>query len=79
MCHTPIEIQFGLRPELVAEIKFSDWTNEKIMRAPIFLRLREDKSPKECILEREKYTEKVMEKPVKEEKSRKKPNLDITK
>ena len=31
-----------------------------IMRSPIFLRLREDKSPKECILEREKYTEKLM-------------------
>ena len=30
--------------ELVAEIKFSDWTEENIMRAPIFLRFREDKS-----------------------------------
>ena len=29
-----------IRPELVAEIKFSDWTEEKIMRAPIFLRFR---------------------------------------
>ena len=37
-------------PVLVAEIKFSRWTEEDIMRAPIFLRFRTDKSPDECIL-----------------------------
>ena len=36
-----------IRPELIAEIKFSDWTEEKIMKAPIFLRFREDKSPRD--------------------------------
>ncbi len=51
---------FWVQPELVAEIKFSNWTHEMIMRSPIFLRLREDKPPKECILEREKYTEKLI-------------------
>ncbi|MGI0051758.1 MAG: DNA ligase D, partial [Nitrososphaeraceae archaeon] len=51
---------FWVQPELVAEIKFSNWTHEMIMRSPIFLRLREDKSPKECILEREKYTDKLI-------------------
>jgi bifunctional non-homologous end joining protein LigD len=56
-----------IRPELVAEIKFSDWTNEKIMRAPIFLRFREDKTPRECLVEGESPTKKVLEKPVKEE------------
>jgi bifunctional non-homologous end joining protein LigD len=56
-----------IRPELVAEIKFSDWTNEKIMRAPIFLRFREDKIPRECLIEGERPTEKVLEQPVKEE------------
>jgi bifunctional non-homologous end joining protein LigD len=44
---------FWIRPELVAEVKFHGWTNERIMRAPIFLRLREDKSPNECIIETE--------------------------
>src|SRR4030095_14815069 len=52
---------------LVAEIKFSGWTEEKIMRAPIFLRFREDKEPKECLIEGEKPTEKVLEKPVKKQ------------
>ena len=40
-----------LRPELVAEVKFSGWTQDMIMRAPIFLRLRDDKAPTECIIE----------------------------
>jgi bifunctional non-homologous end joining protein LigD len=56
-----------IRPELVTEIKFSDWTNERIMRAPIFLRFREDKTPRECFIEGERPTKKVLEKPVKEE------------
>ena len=30
------------------------------MRAPIFLRFREDKMPKECLLEMEKYIKKVI-------------------
>src|ERR1700680_4582060 len=42
-----------LKPELVAEIKFSEWTHETAdggmkLRAPVFLGLREDKDPKEC-------------------------------
>jgi bifunctional non-homologous end joining protein LigD len=55
-----------IRPELVAEIKFTDWTNEKIMRAPIFLRFREDKVPGDCLIEGERPVEKVLEKSVKE-------------
>jgi bifunctional non-homologous end joining protein LigD len=45
-----------VRPELVAEIKFSEWTHEtpeggRKLRAPVFMGLRWDKSPEECILE----------------------------
>jgi bifunctional non-homologous end joining protein LigD len=40
-----------LRPELVAEVKFSGWTQDLIMRAPIFLRFRYDKRPTECLIE----------------------------
>jgi bifunctional non-homologous end joining protein LigD len=42
-----------LRPELVAEVKFSGWTQDLIMRAPIFLRFRYDKQPTECLIEEE--------------------------
>ncbi|MGG6460295.1 MAG: DNA ligase D, partial [Candidatus Eiseniibacteriota bacterium] len=40
-----------VKPVLVAEVKFADWTEEDIMRAPVFLRFRIDKSPEECVLE----------------------------
>ena len=40
-----------VEPVFVAEIKFTGWTKDGIMRAPIFLRFRDDKSPEECILE----------------------------
>jgi bifunctional non-homologous end joining protein LigD len=36
---------------LVAEVKFNEWTKDGIMRAPIFLRFREDKKPIECTIE----------------------------
>lgn len=35
-----------LRPETVAEVKFADWTPDGYLRAPVFLRLREDVDPK---------------------------------
>lgn len=38
-----------VRPELVAEVKFSQWTRDGRLRAPVFLRLREDKAPAEVI------------------------------
>ena len=45
-----------VRPELVAEIKFSEWTHETAeggvkLRAPVFMGLRADKSPSECTFE----------------------------
>ena len=45
-----------IKPQLVAEIKFSEWTHETAeggmkLRAPVFLRLRDDKDPKECVLQ----------------------------
>ena len=50
-----------VRPELVAEVKFHGWTNDRIMRAPIFLRLREDKSPNECRIETEEHLSEVIQ------------------
>ena len=42
-----------VKPERVAEIKFTEWTHETAeggmkLRAPVFMGLREDKDPKEC-------------------------------
>jgi bifunctional non-homologous end joining protein LigD len=36
-----------IKPELVAEVKFQEWTNENILRIPIFLGMREDKNARE--------------------------------
>ncbi|HYA97576.1 MAG TPA: DNA ligase D, partial [Methylomirabilota bacterium] len=35
-------------PELVARVRLSGWTQEKLLRHPVFLGLREDKRPTEC-------------------------------
>jgi bifunctional non-homologous end joining protein LigD len=48
---------FWVKPELVAEIEFAEWTEGSFvgsgpkLRAPVFLGLRDDKDPKECVLE----------------------------
>jgi bifunctional non-homologous end joining protein LigD len=49
------KVQF-VRPELVAEIKFAEWTHESEdggmkLRAPVFMGLRTDKAAEECRLE----------------------------
>jgi bifunctional non-homologous end joining protein LigD len=41
-----------IRPELVGEVAFTEWTREGILRHPTFQGLREDKSPKEVVRER---------------------------
>jgi bifunctional non-homologous end joining protein LigD len=46
-----------VKPELVAEIEFAEWTGGTSegsgpkLRAPVFLGLRDDKDPKECLLD----------------------------
>ncbi|MGC2195907.1 MAG: non-homologous end-joining DNA ligase [Terriglobales bacterium] len=47
-----------VKPRLVAEIEFSEWTHPteeggRKLRAPVFLGLRDDKDPKECVFEQE--------------------------
>jgi bifunctional non-homologous end joining protein LigD len=36
-----------VRPELVAEVKFAEWTKDGRLRVPVFMRLRDDKAPGE--------------------------------
>lgn len=49
-----------LKPKLVAEVKFSEWTADHRLRHPVFVGLREDKRPKECTFEFERDTDKVV-------------------
>jgi bifunctional non-homologous end joining protein LigD len=39
-----------LAPKLVAQIAFQEWTADRKLRQPVFLGLRDDKKPEECIL-----------------------------
>jgi bifunctional non-homologous end joining protein LigD len=40
-----------VRPEVVCEVRFASWTEDGRLRAPVFLGLREDVDPKECVRE----------------------------
>lgn len=40
-----------LKPQLVAEIKFMDWTWDGHLRTPVFMRLRDDKGPEDVRLQ----------------------------
>jgi bifunctional non-homologous end joining protein LigD len=63
---SPRKVHF-VKPELVAEIKFTEWTHETNggglkMRAPVFQGLRKDKDPRECTFELPKSTEEEVRK-----------------
>jgi len=52
---TPIktnEPAHWVRPELVAQIKFTEWTADRKLRHPVYLGLRDDKSAREVVAER---------------------------
>jgi bifunctional non-homologous end joining protein LigD len=42
-----------LAPRRVAQIAFQEWTREGKLRQPVFLGLRDDKDPRECLLPKE--------------------------
>jgi bifunctional non-homologous end joining protein LigD len=64
---TDMPVQW-VRPLLVCEVGFSEWTDERLMRHPVFLGLREDKDPKMVV--REEYSSEAQ--PVTEMESKNK-------
>src|SRR5271163_4421468 len=54
---------YWVKPELVAEIEYAEWTGGAVkgsgpkLRAPVFLGLRDDKDPKDCQMEQELTTD----------------------
>lgn len=52
-----------VKPKLVAQVKFSEWTADGRMRHPVFLGLRQDKKPEECIFEAKRDTDEIVKSP----------------
>jgi bifunctional non-homologous end joining protein LigD len=51
-CGGPIPKEKGItwtEPRLVCEVEFTEWTEEGLLRQPVFLRFRDDKKPEECV------------------------------
>src|SRR5215204_3467819 len=51
-CSGPIPKEKGTtwtEPAMVCEVEFTEWTDEGLLRQPVFLRFRDDKNPKECL------------------------------
>ncbi|MDX2776000.1 DNA ligase D [Streptomyces caniscabiei] len=61
-----------VKPELVCEMSFTEWTSEGSMRHPVFEGMRSDKDPKSVHREKPKGTTKQKEKAVKE------PHIEFT-
>src|SRR5690606_27016277 len=38
-----------VEPELVVEVRYTEWTDDGLLRLPVFLRFRDDKPPAECV------------------------------
>ena len=49
-----------VKPKVVAQVKFAEWTADRRMRQPIFLGLREDKKAVEATFEIKRETEEVV-------------------
>jgi bifunctional non-homologous end joining protein LigD len=42
-----------VRPEHVCEVEYTDWSRDRTLRTPVFIRRREDKTPAECTVDEE--------------------------
>ncbi|HLB54408.1 MAG TPA: DNA ligase D, partial [Gemmatimonadales bacterium] len=41
-----------VEPTVVCEVQFKEWTEDGLLRQPVFLRFRDDKKPEECLRQR---------------------------
>jgi bifunctional non-homologous end joining protein LigD len=52
-----------VRPELVCQVKYANWTQDQRLRAPVFLGLRNDVSPQQAVREEAEETEEAENSP----------------
>jgi bifunctional non-homologous end joining protein LigD len=48
-----------MKPELVCQVRFSEWTRDGHLRQPVFLGLRDDKKPEEVVQEKPRQSRRV--------------------
>jgi bifunctional non-homologous end joining protein LigD len=46
------QVTTWVRPSLVAEVKFAEWTSKGELRQPVYLGLRSDKKAKDVVCEK---------------------------
>src|SRR5207248_1188235 len=54
-----------VKPRLVAQVRFTEWTADGKLRHPAFQGLRADKSPEECVREKPAAVSKAVPPPAK--------------
>ena len=52
-----------VRPEMVCQVRFLEWTKEGVLRAPVFVALRDDKEPEDVSREEPITVEPIEEEP----------------
>jgi bifunctional non-homologous end joining protein LigD len=50
-----------VKPELVARIKYGNWTNDRKLRQPVFMGFQEDREPRDCRLEDQEFAHPATE------------------
>jgi bifunctional non-homologous end joining protein LigD len=56
------EIWHWMKPRLVIQVAFQDWTQDGILRQPRYLGMRQDRDPKTVVREEPEHTEDVVKK-----------------
>jgi len=67
------EEAYWVQPELVARVRFGNWTQERQLRQPRFLGMQEDRDPKSCTFEEQMKTATTKKKAPREKPSRTSP------
>jgi bifunctional non-homologous end joining protein LigD len=68
-----------VEPRLVVEVRYKEWTAERLLRQPVFLRFRDDKPLEECRLEEMEEPPPPPEPPAPEPNERKVPFTNLGK
>ena len=62
-----------VEPRLVCEVRFNEWTSDKKLRAPVFIRFRDDVDPEQCRLSEDEIDEEIEKEEIEKEKGTRGP------